>query len=273
MNRNLLQRILTALVAVAIIIPLLLWAEIGLWVFCLVVSGLGLWEFYQLTGVSDAKYRIPAVGMAIGFAGLLLTESLTQQAMATSWYLACGLLFFPIMALIALFNSKEGEPVPRLGATVLGIFYCFLPLWLLYRLAFPEVGGAYDNSLALGILVLVWVLDVMAYFAGRFLGKHPLFPRISPKKTWEGAIGGAVCSLGAGWLMEQYLPEGPHHWMVIAAIIVVISQLGDLVESMMKRSLDLKDSGTILPGHGGILDRFDGFYLAMPFIFLYFSFL
>ena len=273
MNRNLLQRLLTALVAVAIIIPLLLWSEIGLWAFCLAVSGLGLWEFYQLTGVQEARYRIPAMGLAVGFASLFLVESLTQQHLATSWYLAFGLLFFPIMAIIALFNEKEAAPVPRLGAAVLGIFYCFLPVWLLYRLAFPGVSATYDNSMALGILMLVWVLDVMAYFAGRFLGKHPLFPRISPKKTWEGAIGGAVFSLGAGWLMELYLPEGPHHWGVIAAIIVVISQLGDLVESMMKRSLDLKDSGSILPGHGGMLDRFDGFYLAMPFVFLYFSFL
>ena len=106
------------------------------------------------------------------------------------------------------------------------------------------------------------------------MGKNPLFARISPKKTWEGSIGGGLLCIGLGILFQLYMPhngQDDFNWVVVALIISVFSQFGDLVESMYKRSLKLKDSGSILPGHGGILDRFDGVYLSMPFIYFYYS--
>ncbi|MCB0856159.1 MAG: phosphatidate cytidylyltransferase, partial [Bacteroidetes bacterium] len=144
---------------------------------------------------------------------------------------------------------------------------------LFYKISLPAISSEYDPSLPLGILLLTWVLDSGAYFAGRWLGKHPLFPRISPKKTWEGSIGGAVLCIALGVLLEKMLPAQPYNWIVIAAIISVFSQLGDLIESMFKRSIEIKDSGSLLPGHGGMLDRFDGIYVSIPFLFLYFSLL
>ena len=115
------------------------------------------------------------------------------------------------------------------------------------------------------------MLDSGAYAVGRLMGRHPLFPRISPKKTWEGSIGGALLCLGLGVVLQIYVPQGNCNWIVVAAIISVFSQVGDLVESMFKRSVALKDSGSILPGHGGMLDRFDGVFLSVPFLYLYFS--
>ena len=137
----------------------------------------------------------------------------------------------------------------------------------------PAISNDYDPFLPLGLLMLTWVLDSGAYFVGRWLGKRPLFPRISPKKTWEGSIGGAVLCIGLGVAMEQFLPAHSYNWIIIAAIISVFSQLGDLIESMFKRSIEIKDSGSLLPGHGGMLDRFDGVFVSTPFVFLYFSLL
>lgn len=122
--------------------------------------------------------------------------------------------------------------------------------------------------MALGILFLFWTLDSFAYFGGRLFGKHKLFERISPKKTWEGSLIGAGFCIGLGVLFQFVWPVG-WNWIVLAAIISVTGQLGDLVESMFKRSLQLKDSGGLLPGHGGILDRFDGFIISVPFIALF----
>ena len=121
----------------------------------------------------------------------------------------------------------------------------------------------------MGLLFLHWMLDVMAYFGGRFLGKNKLFKRISPKKTWEGAIIGVIFCLGLGISLDALWPEDKWSWIVVAAIVSVVAQFGDLVESLIKRSVDLKDSGGLLPGHGGVMDRFDGMYLTIPVVYLY----
>ncbi|MEM9987529.1 MAG: phosphatidate cytidylyltransferase, partial [Bacteroidota bacterium] len=151
--------------------------------------------------------------------------------------------------------------------------YIVLPLYLFFDLSVPDPVSDYSFHFPLGFLLLTWALDVAAYFMGRFLGKNLLFERISPKKTWEGAIGGGLFCLFWGWVNTQILPLEHGNWMVIAAIIAVFSQLGDLTESMLKRSVKAKDSGGILPGHGGMLDRFDGTFLSIPLVYFYFSLL
>jgi phosphatidate cytidylyltransferase len=128
--------------------------------------------------------------------------------------------------------------------------------------------GLYDFRVILGMLFLTWMLDTMAYFGGRFLGKHKLWERISPKKTWEGAATGAVFCIGLSIGLECWWPMS-WSWLVVGLITSVVSQLGDLVESMYKRSLQIKDSGGILPGHGGLLDRFDGLLITIPVVYLY----
>ena len=113
------------------------------------------------------------------------------------------------------------------------------------------------------------MLDTFAYFGGRLFGKKPLVPRISPKKTWAGALIGTAFCLGMGVILNIYFDDVVWNWGIVAASVSPISQLGDLLEAMYKRSLDIKDSGTILPGHGGMLDRFDGMYLTVPVLYLY----
>jgi len=122
----------------------------------------------------------------------------------------------------------------------------------------------------LGFFIILWTSASLAYVCGRLFGKRKLYERISPKKTWEGFIGGVVFTIAASWLVGEYIGGLQHlHWMVIGGIVAITGTLGDLVESMFKRSIGVKDSGTLLPGHGGILDRFDAVLISSPFVVMY----
>ena len=277
MNKNLLSRILTALIAGTVAVSAIVYSAYGIWFFCVVVSMLGLWEFLSVTQIKYLPYKLTVMvsGLIIWVMALLgLTAGSAElPEVIDKVYMAVCLLVLPILGILALFNSTEKEPLSSLGTSLLGLVYCYLPLFLLFKLSVPESVSDYAFSIPLGILLLTWTLDSFAYFSGRFFGKHPLFPRISPKKTWEGAIGGAICCIAVGVGLNYWFSDTGTNWVIIAFIISVVSQLGDLIESMFKRSRKLKDSGNILPGHGGMLDRFDGIYLSVPFIFLYFSLL
>ena len=125
-------------------------------------------------------------------------------------------------------------------------------------------------GIALGYLLLLWLNDTGAYFVGSLVGKHKLFERISPGKTWEGSAGGALFALATAWgLSMLFIQLTTMHWLILAIIVVISGTIGDLVESMLKRSLGIKDSGNILPGHGGMLDRFDAVLISAPFVFVY----
>lgn len=267
---NFTQRLLTALIAGSLSIAVIVFSNYGLMLFCALISLLGVWEFMGMIGESR-KYAVLAV-LAGGAAwGLMLQEAISQQPQYIGM-LCVGLLLLPIASILALFNKKEQNAAHSLGGIVLGMIYCFLPMALLYRSGYTVYPAQYTFALPLGILMLNWFLDSFAYLGGRWLGKHPLYPRISPKKTWEGSLFGiAACLILAG-IFQYYevgTAAGKFHWLIIAAIVSVFSQLGDLVESMFKRNAKVKDSGNLLPGHGGILDRFDGLYLSMPLIHVY----
>jgi phosphatidate cytidylyltransferase len=177
---------------------------------------------------------------------------------------------FPAFLISALFTKKSNFEI--FSPTLFGILFVILPFCYLI-LFFSSV--SYYNSennarIVLGFFFLIWANDTFAYLVGRSLGKTKLFERVSPKKTWEGTIGGAACTQGIAWLISLYFTELlPVHWHLLAVIVSVFGTLGDLVESMFKRSLGVKDSGNILPGHGGILDRFDGVLLSAPFAVSY----
>lgn len=269
---NLLQRILTGVIAGTLAISAIVYSEYGLLLFCVLVSLLGLFEFFQLNKTEQTNHRSMLIVGGLIWGGYIYAHFAGQHEDAEIWIWRMLALALPIVSIVVLFNRKERNPLGSMGIKTIGILYCFLPFLLLFHLSFPN--EVYEFRIPLGILILTWALDIGAYFIGRAIGKHPLFARISPKKTWEGSLGGGLLCIGFAIFFELYefSNEGlGFNWIIIGGIIAIFSQLGDLVESMYKRSISIKDSGSILPGHGGMLDRFDGTYVSLPFIYFYLS--
>lgn len=179
------------------------------------------------------------------------------------------LLFVPILFLWAITElwRKTDQPLINIGVSLFGFIYIIIPFLIAIFINY------FDNNpfpLLVGMFVLIWTNDTFAFLSGKFFGKTKLFERISPKKTWEGSIGGAIFTvLMALALSLLFDPENIVFWLISAAIIVPTSILGDLLESLFKRSLNIKDSGSIMPGHGGILDRFDAAIFALPFFYIW----
>ncbi|GAA4003725.1 phosphatidate cytidylyltransferase [Hymenobacter fastidiosus] len=174
---------------------------------------------------------------------------------------------------------KYKSPFGNIGATLTGLLYVSIPMSLLCVISctsYSEVTGKvmpglvfYDYRRIFALLFLVWCSDIGAYAAGKTFGRHKLAPSISPGKTWEGAIGGFLLTLVMGWALGYLLPELSLTYRLVAAgVVAVFGPLGDLAESMLKRSVGVKDSGSIMPGHGGLLDRFDAFLFILPVLAL-----
>lgn len=195
----------------------------------------------------------------------LLTNLFIGFSVCVNSFLLCGLF-------------KKGVSAPDSGylKTIKLTGYVIFPFLLLIRLPFLAACAGdyhiYAPHLIISIFILIWLNDTFAYIVGKTMGRHKLFERISPKKTIEGFAGGLVFTITGAYILSRYysiLP--PFEWMVTAAILVVFGTLGDLVESKLKRNAGVKDSGNIMPGHGGILDRLDSIIFAIPFLFLYYQ--
>jgi len=159
------------------------------------------------------------------------------------------------------------QPFVNIAAAICGLVYISVPMTLLIFIAYGS--GRYEPGRVFCLIFFVWAADTGAYFAGKSFGKHKLAPSISPGKTWEGWAGGAALTLLVGWAAGYFLPDiSLSHRLVAAGVVAVFGPLGDLAESMLKRSAGVKDSGTFLPGHGGLLDRFDAFLLVLPVLAL-----
>ena len=258
-------RILTALVGVPLVVAV---AYVGGWPFALLVAAAALIAQHELYAMLDAGGLRPlrAFGFALG--ALLVLRALVPFALPLSVAL--------VLALIAAtpFIRQADYTPGSLAATVFGAVYPAALLAYLTDLRLargPGVGDAEAFWLTLATLVLIWATDTFAYFVGRSFGRHPLAPAVSPKKTWEGALGGVagavVVAAAFKLTVLAFLPW--LHVLAMAFFCGVVSQLGDLAESRMKRVVGVKDSGTILPGHGGLLDRFDAAILAAPCVYLY----
>lgn len=279
MTNNFRTRTLTGILFVAIVAGCIWWNFWSMAVLFFVISALGLWEFYSLlekNNYAPQKYYGLLLGaMAFITIGILRT---TEHSVY---------LFFMIAAIfsafiIELFREK-GAPFINVALTLTGIIYIILPFSLLLAYAaiiydaeiisslfFGTEHSEQSKRLILGFFFLIWANDTFAYLIGKSMGKTRLFERISPKKTWEGTVGGAICSQGIAYIISIYFIElHPVHWHVVAMIVSVFGTFGDLTESMFKRSMGVKDSGIIFPGHGGILDRFDSALLAAPFVIIY----
>ncbi len=181
-----------------------------------------------------------------------------------------ALALIPIAA-ITLFKYTR-ELYFENGKLIFTVIYLALPFG--FALGLPKFSTLDpDKSFTLEVFmlfVLIWSSDTFAYLTGKFFGKHKMAPKVSPKKTWEGFAGGVILTLILGFFVEKYFPELRGNWMIVGLLISIFAPLGDLVESQLKRSFAVKDSGNIIPGHGGILDRLDSFIICAPVIYLYF---
>ncbi|HVA99241.1 MAG TPA: phosphatidate cytidylyltransferase [Bacteroidia bacterium] len=269
---NFFQRALTGFFFVAILIGCIAWNYYSFATLFLIITVFGLWEFYSLVekeNIHPQKF----VGIIIG----ALMFGLISMRFANHLFLAI-LLFVAILPIIfsififELFRKKE-KPFANIAYTFLGILYVAIPFTLWNLLAVTTEYHQFSKIL-LGYFFLMWTNDTGAYLCGRAFGKHKLFERISPKKTWEGFIGGFFLCMGIAFLIAHYFTIITLiNWLIIASIVSIIGTLGDLVESLFKRSINVKDSGNILPGHGGILDRFDAVLISTPFVLAYIVYL
>jgi phosphatidate cytidylyltransferase len=263
---NLTQRIIAGLAGSAAIITAVCINE---WTYCLVFSIICLFsllEFYKLAGL-DGVLPQKSFGTLCGVSIFILSFLIEMNLVSFRYYI----LIFPIVScvyMIKLYKKFERKPFTNIAYTFLGIFYVAVPFSLLNIATFE--GGEYNYEVIFGCLFILWASDTGAYIAGTLFGKRKLFERISPKKSWEGFFGGAVLALAFAVGMAQFLHSLTLvQWIVTGVIIVVGGTFGDLVESLLKRSIEIKDSGNSIPGHGGFLDRFDGLLISAPFIVAY----
>lgn len=275
---NFIQRTLTGAVFVTVLIGSILINPVSFFILFFLLTVFSVLEFYKLIATDELKPQV-ITGVAISAILFLCFTYFSQQyiranfvadiKIVTSFPVVLALLF-ALVFIIELYR-KTTKPFMNIALTLTGILYVAIPFSLLSAMGFiADETESYNPHIVLGFFFLLWTSDTGAYLTGMKFGRHKLFERISPKKTWEGSIGGTVAALLVAYLISNYYTElALHQWLIVALIIVVFGTLGDLTESMLKRSLNIKDSGTILPGHGGLLDRFDGLLGAAPFVFFY----
>lgn len=261
-------RVITAIIGAFIIIAGTAYHMWSYFAIFLVLSILTQWEFYKLTHLDD-KLPLSLWGTIIGQVFFVFIFFYEAKIITELKYF---LFVFPLLAsvfMIKLHSRTEQESFTNIAYTFLGIIYVAIPYSLLHIIAFAE-RGTYSHEVILGIMLILWASDTGAYFSGSILGKKKLFERISPKKTWEGSIGGALLGLIMAYGLSRFMHDlTTVQWLAAAILIVITGTYGDLIESMFKRGIEIKDSGRSLPGHGGFLDRFDSLLLATPFIVVF----
>jgi len=265
---NLLKRSLTGTLFVASIICSILWNRYIFISFFLIITILCLEEFYKLVKSKDI-FPQKHFGIFIGSI-IFLSVAFASINLFPYKFLLLNLVFFILIFIFELF-SKSKNPFTNIAYTILGIIYIVIPFAVMNFFFNPGFTDNYSTYIILlSFFVIIWVNDTFAYVFGSLLGKHKLFKRISPGKTWEGSIGGGIFAIGVAYLISYFYPQiFWYNWIVIALIIVIFGTFGDLIESLLKRSLNTKDSGSILPGHGGLLDRFDSVLGSAPMVFIY----
>lgn len=268
--KNFITRALTGIVFVAILVSAIYFhSHYFLGVFSL-ITGLTLWELYGLVLPEASPFNrfMGAIGGAYLFAA---TFGYTEKEMG-AWIFLPYLLILIYLMVVALYE-KGKNPLTHWSMLLFGQAYCAGSFSLLNGLAYKSElieGLAPMPIFILALFVLIWLNDTGAYLIGSMLGKHRLFARISPKKSWEGFFGGLAVAVLGSQLLATLDPLYSHlQWMGLAIVVVAFGTWGDLIESLLKRTIGVKDSGNLLPGHGGMLDRFDSLLLAAPASYIY----
>jgi len=274
--KNFIIRTITGVLFVAAIVTCFLRAEAMILLFAL-VTGLTIWEF---TGLVNERENVTINRMICTVAGVYFFFAMAGYNSG----LTPATVFIPylvsiIYLLIAELYLIHDDPISNWAYTMMSQVYIALPFSLLNVLAFRSAGYDihYTYLIPLSVFVFLWINDTGAYLCGSLLGKHKLFPRISPGKSWEGSIGGGLLVIAIAvlvwYLTDKYdvndLGLNAIEWAGLGLTVVIFGTWGDLVESLFKRTLGIKDSGNILPGHGGMLDRFDSSLLAIPAAVVY----
>lgn len=266
--QNLITRTITGAIFVALIIGSLIahpFAFTGV-IYLLMLAC--LIEFARLAnhnGIFPQKTIILFTGTV-----LFVIPSLVALELLSPLFLA----FLPVLIMVFFvteFFRDKPNALQNLAFSVLPMVYISIPLSMLVFLVSPLVTGSQPHwHLAFGFFIILWSDDTFAYLTGILIGKHKLFEKISPKKTWEGTIGGLIFGLAAAYILSIFFTElSVLQWLGAALIIAITGTLGDLSESLLKRNFDVKDAGTLLPGHGGVLDRVDSVLFSAPALFCY----
>lgn len=274
-TRNLLIRTASGAVLVALVFGATLyskWSFGALLCFILLVSVLELFRLAEARGLKPMKAMGTVLSLGVFAMAFLVFIQNGKGVEITSarWFLI--LVMYVIVMTAATIACeiwrKEPAPLENVSVTLFASAYVALPLCLLFFI--PQMmAGHWCPYMMLGYIVLVWSNDVFAYLFGITLGKHRMCPRISPKKSWEGFAGGVAMTVAAAALLGHAFSQDWKIWAGLGAVVAVSGVAGDLIESLFKRSADVKDSGNIMPGHGGMLDRFDALLVSVPFAFVY----
>lgn len=264
--RKLLIRTVSGLVYCLVIVLAIWWGTFGVSLLAALLSSMACIEFAKISHDSRSRYGITLITDIA--ACLLLCFTPEWPFLGFFWLLTILIRF------IEQLYIREDNPVRDLAQSILVQAWIAMPMFLMALIA-----DLWQPELILAVFLFLWINDTGAYLVGSMLGRHRLFERISPKKSWEGSIGGFVFNMGFAALFYFYgshffgIPEANVWvWLGLAATITVFGTYGDLVESMIKRTLHIKDSGNLIPGHGGILDRIDSALLAFPAAFLFLCF-
>ena len=258
-------RAITALFFVIVVLASILLDMHVFAVFFVALSTYCLDEFYRMVS-GEATKPSRFWGLLLGVLSFGLYAGYSLGGFPAN-YLLLSIPLGTAVFIAALYRKQE-KPFLNIAYTLLGVIYVILPFMAFFALGF--VAEVYNYRIPLGFMLILWGNDTGAYLVGKFLGKHRLFERISPKKTWEGFVGGVLLALVTSLVLAHYFSVlATWQWVGMALIVSVFGTFGDLVESMLKRSQQVKDSGAILPGHGGLLDRFDGLLLAAPVVLVF----
>ena len=275
--KNLMVRTLSGAVLAVVVLGAIGWSQWSFGALLLVMLVAGMYEFYAL---AEKQGNVPqkVVGLAAGIVLFALNFAFVSDDIEVlgdaQQTFACGLAFMllllPAMFICELYR-KNGNPASGIGTTLMGVCYVALPLSLMCYI--PIIGSQTWNPWVMVFYIfIIWANDVFAYLVGMTVGRHRLFERLSPKKSWEGFFGGLAGAVAMGYVAAWVLEANAWAWIGLALVAAVTGVLGDLVESMFKRAAGVKDSGSLIPGHGGVLDRFDALLLSAPFVFVYMLF-
>lgn len=269
--KNLIIRALTGIIFVVVLISAICIHPIFFLILFCIITGLTLWEFGGLVKHYENANLQRTVNMLGGV--YLFIATFVYANGLTDGKIFLPYLLFIMLTMIAELYYKAPNPINNWAFTLFAQVYCAGSFSILNFIgAEPGTPGvmSYTPLFIMAIFIFVWLDDTGAYLVGSLIGKHKLFERISPKKSWEGFFGGLILSLASSQAFAWFAPEiNRMNWLGLAATVVLFGTWGDLIESLLKRTLGVKDSGNVLPGHGGMLDRFDSVMLAVPASYIY----